>query len=95
MCVYHDRKSSYGTSGADANSLLAIASPLPTVPECVMLVSPDVVVIGQMVWEKIDLVVAGIDQRLVPLPAHPDQLVSKGKSRVRLEEYGEGSLVVE
>jgi hypothetical protein len=30
------------------------------------------VVIGQMVWEKIALVSSGIDQRLVPLPAHPD-----------------------
>ena len=95
MCVCHYGELSYGTSGADANSLLAIASPLPTEPECGMLVLPDVVVIGQMGWEKIALVVAGIDQRLVLLPAHPHQLVSKGKSRVMLNEYGGGSLVVE
>ena len=59
-----------------------------------MFVPSDGVVIGRTVLEKIDLVIAGIDQRLVPLPAHPDQLVSKRKSRVMVEEYGGGSSVV-
>jgi len=53
------------------------------------------VVIGRTVWAKIDLVITDIDQRLVPPPAHSDQLVSKGKSRIMLEEHGGGSLVVE
>jgi len=53
------------------------------------------VVIGLIVWERPDQASAGIDQCLVPLPAHPDQLVSKGKSRGMLEKYGGGLLVVE
>ena len=60
-----------------------------------MFVPSDGVVIGRTVRVKIDLVTTGIDQRRVLLLAHPDRLVSKGKSRVMLEEHGGGSLVVE
>jgi ABC transporter substrate binding protein len=39
----------------------------------------DEVLIGQTALEKLDLFVDGVNQRLVPNPAHPDQPVSKVK----------------
>ena len=59
-----------------------------------MFVPADGVVIGRTVRAKIDRVTAGIDPLPVPLPIHPDHLVSKEKSRVILEEHSGGSLVV-
>jgi clan AA aspartic protease len=43
------------------------------------MVLDDEVLIGQTALEKLDLFVDGVNQRLVPNPAHPDQPVSKVK----------------
>jgi len=43
------------------------------------MVLGDEVILGQTALEKLDLVADGVNQQLVPNPAHPDQPVSKVK----------------
>jgi hypothetical protein len=43
------------------------------------LILGDEVLVGQTVLEKLDLLADCTDRRIIPNPAHPDQLVSKIK----------------